>query len=75
MLIRTQDRKRIVNFDNLASMGCFENTVFVNADIGEGFLDLGEYESHERAMEILDILWETTVSKSRMPLTMIMPKE
>jgi len=75
MLIRTQDRKRIVNFNNLVSISCLEMAVYAEIDNGTGFFKLGEYKSHERAMEILDILWVTAVSKSMMPLTMMLPEE
>jgi len=74
MLIRTQDRKRIVNFNNLVSISCLEMAVYAEIDNGTGFFKLGEYRSHERAMEILDVLWEIIIHSGTNSL-MIMPKE
>ena len=75
MLIRTQDRKRIVNFNNLVSISCLEMAVYAEIDNGTGFFKLGEYKTHERAMEVLDSLCVAAEFKSMMILTMIMPKE
>jgi len=68
MLIRTQDGKTIVNFNNITKIYVSENWVY-----GDDIV-LGKYKDNEQAMEILDILLETTISKGIMPLTVEMPE-
>ena len=69
MLIRTQDRKTIVNFNNITKIYVSENWVYAEDIV------LGKYKTHERAMEVLDALCVTAEFKSMMILTMMMPEE
>ena len=51
MWVRTQDKKRLLKVNN------FEidvDTIITN--IPDGFIVLGEYRSHEKALEVLDVI-------------------
>jgi len=72
MLIRTQDRKRIVNFNNLISISCLEMAVYAEIDNGTGFFKLGEYKDNERAMEVLAKMWDGVWESAKL---FQMPKE
>lgn len=53
MIIVSQDKKSIYNFDNAKSIDILDNGVFITDDIlaDEGTL-IGEYETEERADEV-----------------------
>lgn len=64
MIIVSQDKKRIVNFDNLAQIyttHCEENNIgcFIRYETVDSlYNDLGEYETEERAKEVLEEIIE-----------------
>ena len=75
MIIVSQDKKSIYNFDNIKSIDIVKNEIYITDDI---LMDeearIGEYNTEERAKEVL----EDIVNKySITPLAMIykMPKE
>ena len=54
MIIVSQDKKSIYNFDNIKSIDIVENEIYITDDIlmDEG-AKIGEYETEERAKEVL----------------------
>ena len=54
MIIVSQDKKSIYNFDNIKSVDIVENEVYITDDIlmDEG-VKIGEYTTEERAKEVL----------------------
>lgn len=61
MIIVSQDKDNVINYDNVKSLWIDDNvldktntTFHINAD--EDFL--GEYETEERAKEVLKEIWE-----------------
>lgn len=61
MIIVSQDKDNVINYDNVKSLWIDDNvldktntTFYINAD-GDF---LGEYETEERAKEILQDIWE-----------------
>lgn len=54
MIIVSQDKKSIYNFDNIKSIDIVENEIYITDDIlmNEG-AKIGEYATEERAKEVL----------------------
>ena len=80
MIIISQDKDNIVNFDNISSIGIYPpfddtNNFEINAETVNGELvDLGLYATEKRAKEVLmDIVENYNIT----PLAMVykMPKE
>lgn len=59
MIIVSQDKKSIYNFDNIKSIDIVENEIYITDDIlmDEG-AKIGEYETEERAKEVLEEISE-----------------
>ena len=71
MIIRRQDKRRIVNFNNLVSISVCMEVVYAEIDNGKGFFEIGKYKSEERAMEVIDRLYKGGPDETYF----IMPKE
>ena len=59
MLILSQDKKSIYNFDNIKSIDIVKNGIYITDDIlmDEG-AEIGEYATEERANEVLQEISE-----------------
>lgn len=59
MIIVSQNKKSIYNFDNIKSIDIVENEIYITDDIlmDEG-AKIGEYATEERANEVLDEIAE-----------------
>ena len=67
MIIVSQDKKSIYNFDNIKSVDIVENEIYITDDIlmDEG-AKIGEYATEERAKEVLqEIVNYASVSEIR----------
>ena len=54
MIIVSQDREDIINFDNVKMINREENRISVDANFGRGdFYCIAEYDTEERAKEVL----------------------
>lgn len=54
MIIVSQDREDIINFDNVKMINREENRISVDANFGRGdFYCIAEYDTEERAEEVL----------------------
>lgn len=60
MLIRSQDKRMIVNFNNICTVSAFpekdSEDIYVEDDIGS--LMVGRYSTKEKAMKVLDMIQE-----------------
>ena len=60
MLIRSQDKRMIVNFDNICTVSAFSEKdsedIYVEDDTGS--LMIGRYSTKEKAMKVLDMIQE-----------------
>ncbi len=60
MLIRSQDKRMIVNFDNICTVSAFpekdSEDIYVEDDTGS--LMVGRYSTKEKAMKVLDMIQE-----------------
>ena len=58
MLIRSQDKRILINMNNVSSIEVGDNELRIFADDGETIYDLGEYSTKEKAMKVLDMIQE-----------------
>lgn len=65
MIIVSQDKKSIYNFDNIKSIDIVENEIYITDDIlmDEG-ARIGEYATEERAKKVLEEIIENIQGKS-----------
>lgn len=71
MVIISQDKKKIFNFDNASLiMICTENEIWIDTEKTCNLL--GEYKTEERAKEVLQEIVNTYVRECK---TYIMPEE
>lgn len=58
MLIRSQDKRILINMNNVSSIEVGDNELRIFADDGETIYDLGEYSTKVKAMKVLDMIQE-----------------
>lgn len=60
MLIRSQDKRMIVNFDNICTVSAFpeKDSEDIYVEDGTGSLMVGRYSAKEKAMKVLDMIQE-----------------
>lgn len=59
MLIRSQDKRILINMNNVSSIEVGDNELRIFADDGETIYDLGSYSTKAKAMKVLDMIHET----------------
>lgn len=58
MLIRSQDKRILINMNNVSSIEMGDNELRIFADNGEAIYDLGEYSTKTKSMKVLDMIQE-----------------
>ena len=60
MLIRSQDKRMIVNFDNICTVSAFpeKDSEDIYVEDGTGSLMVGRYSTKAKAMKVLDMIRE-----------------
>ena len=60
MLIRSQDKRMIVNFDNICTISAFpeKDSEDIYVEDGTGSLMAGKYSTKAKAMKVLDMIQE-----------------
>ena len=60
MLIRSQDKRMIANFDNICTVSAFpeKNSEDIYVEDGTGSLMVGRYSTKAKAMKVLDMIQE-----------------
>ena len=60
MLIRSQDKRMIVNFDNICTVSAFpeKDSEDIYVEDGAGSLMVGRYSTKEKSMKVLDMIQE-----------------
>lgn len=59
MIIVSQDREDIINFDNVKMINREENRISVDANFGRGdFYCIAEYDTEERTKEVLSEIYK-----------------
>ena len=59
MLIRSQDKRILINMNNVSSIEVGDNELRIFADDGETIYDLGSYSTKAKAMKVLDMIQES----------------
>lgn len=60
MLIRSQDKRMIVNFENVCTVSAFseKDSEDIYIEDGAGSLMVGRYSTKEKSMKVLDMIQE-----------------
>ena len=69
MLIRSQDKRILINMNNVSSIEVGDNELRIFADDGETIYDLGEYSTKVKAMKVLDMIQEAYADAELIPMT------
>lgn len=58
MLIRSQDKRMIVNFDNICTVSAFpeKDSEDIYVEDGTGSLMVGRYSTREKAVKVMDMI-------------------
>lgn len=56
MLIRSQNKRILINMNNVSSIEVGDNELRIFADDGETIYDLGSYSTKAKAMKVLDMI-------------------
>lgn len=64
MLIRSQDKRMIVNFENICTASVFpkKDSEDIYVEDGTGSLMVGRYSTKAKAMKVLDMIQEAYVN-------------
>ena len=62
MLIRSQDKRILINMNNVSSIEVGDNELRIFADDGGTIYDLGSYSTKAKAMKVLDMIQEAYVN-------------
>ena len=69
MLIRSQDKRILINMNNASSIEVGDNELRIFADDGETIYDLGSYSTKAKAMKVLDMIQEAYADAELIPMT------
>lgn len=69
MLIRSQDKRILINMNNVSSIEVGDNELRIFADDGETIYDLGSYSTKEKAMKVLDMIQEAYANEKLVDYT------
>ena len=62
MLIRSQDKRILINMNNVSSIEVGDNELRIFADDGETIYDLGSYSTRAKAIKVLDMMQEAYIN-------------
>lgn len=70
MLIRSQDKRMIVNFDNICTVSAFpeKDSEDIYVEDGTGSLMVGRYSTKAKAMKVLDMIQEAYADAVLIPM-------
>lgn len=69
MLIRSQDKRILINMNNVSSIEVGDNELRIFAADGETIYDLGSYSTKAKAMKVLDMIQEAYADAELIPMT------
>nr|DAX01276.1 MAG TPA: hypothetical protein [Bacteriophage sp.] len=71
MLIRSQDKRMIVNFENICTVSAFpeKDSEDIYVEDGTGSLMVGRYSTKEKAIKVLDMIQEACADTELIPMT------
>lgn len=64
MLIRSKDKRMIVNFDNICTVSAFpeKDSEDIYVEDGTGSLMVGKYSTKAKALKVLDMIQEAYIN-------------
>nr|DAD89034.1 MAG TPA: hypothetical protein [Siphoviridae sp. ctv0N24] len=70
MLIRSQDKRMIANFDNICTVSAFpeKDSEDIYVEDGTGSLMVGRYSTKEKAIKVLDMIQEAYADAELIPM-------
>lgn len=70
MLIRSQNKRMIVNFENICTVSAFpeKDSEDIYVEDGTGSLMVGRYSTKEKAMKVLDMIQEAYADAALIPM-------
>ena len=73
MLIRSQDKRMIVNFGNICTVSAFpeKDSEDIYVEDGTGSLIVGRYSTKEKAMKVLDMIQEAYANAELIPMAVL----
>ena len=71
MLIRSQDKRMIVNFKNICTISSFpeKDSEDIYVEDATGSFMVGRYSTKEKAMKVLDMIQEAYANAELIPMT------
>ena len=63
MLIRSQDKRILINMNNVSSIEVGDNELRIFAYDGEAIYYLGSYSTKEKSMKVLDMIQKAYVNE------------
>lgn len=67
MLIRSQDKRILINMNNVSSIEVGDDELRIFADDGKTIYDLGSYSTKAKAMKVLDMIQEAYADAELVP--------
>lgn len=58
MLIRSQDKRILINMNNVSSIEVGDDRLRIFADNGDAIYDIGEYSTEAKVIKVLDMIQE-----------------
>ena len=70
MLIRSQDKRMIVNFDNICTVSAFpeKDSEDIYVEDGTGSLMIGRYSTKAKTMKVMDMIQEAYADAALIPM-------
>lgn len=62
MLIRSQDKRILINMNNVLSIEMGDDRLRIFADNGDAIYDIGEYSTEAKVMKVLNMIQEAYVN-------------
>lgn len=62
MLIRSQDKRILINMDNASSVEVGDDGLRILVDNGEAIYDIGEYSTEAKVIKVLDMIQEAYIN-------------
>lgn len=69
MLIRSQDKRILINMNNVSSIEVGDDRLRIFANNGDAIYDIGEYSTEAKVIKVLDMIQEAYADAELIPMT------
>ena len=69
MLIRSQDKRILINMNNVSSIEVGDDRLRIFASNGDAIYDIGEYSTEAKVIKVLDMIQEAYADAELIPMT------